>query len=103
MLVTAVLVQWCPLAALWLHAVLALGALAWAVREFGFDWWQPALRGAVIIVIGFRLLKPWLGDTRRRKRSACFPRRDAEPKSRGYRRQCPEPAPAARPLATISS
>ncbi|MEX0409584.1 hypothetical protein ABGN05_28475 [Aquibium sp. LZ166] len=75
MLVTAVLVQWRPLAALWLHAVLVLGALALAVWEFGFDWWQPAPRG-VVIIIAFRLLTPgWVnlvaGSDRRLPPSRC--------------------------------
>lgn len=46
--------------ALWVHALLILAALAWAIWEVGFDWWQLGPRGGLIILIGLWLLTPWI-------------------------------------------
>ena len=35
-------------AALWVYALLMLGALGWALYEVGLDWWQLAPRGSII-------------------------------------------------------
>ncbi|WP_207459997.1 glucose/quinate/shikimate family membrane-bound PQQ-dependent dehydrogenase [Azospirillum sp. SYSU D00513] len=45
---------------LWVHAAVVLGTMVWALWEVGFDWWQLAPRGAVIVVIGLWLLLPWV-------------------------------------------
>ncbi|WP_018239116.1 glucose/quinate/shikimate family membrane-bound PQQ-dependent dehydrogenase [Ensifer sp. BR816] len=47
-------------AALWVHTLVILGSLAWAVWEVSFDWWQLGPRGGVIILLGFWLLTPWI-------------------------------------------
>lgn len=46
--------------ALLVYAALVLFALAWALWEVGFDWWQLAPRGGLIILIGLWLLAPWI-------------------------------------------
>ncbi|OWV88029.1 glucose dehydrogenase [Rhizobium sp. R635] len=46
--------------ALWVYAVLVVAALAWAIWEVGFDWWQLGPRGGVIILLGLWLLTPWI-------------------------------------------
>src|SRR5690606_20413516 len=46
--------------ALLLYAVFVIGALAWAVWEVGFDWWQLAPRGGIIVLLGLWLLTPWV-------------------------------------------
>ncbi len=53
--------------ALWVYALLVIAALAWAIWEVGFDWWQLGPRGGLIILIGLWLLTPWV---RRSLRSA---------------------------------
>ncbi|MBZ9675901.1 glucose/quinate/shikimate family membrane-bound PQQ-dependent dehydrogenase [Mesorhizobium sp. ES1-1] len=45
--------------ALWLYAGIVLATLAWAVWETGFDWWELAPRGGVIVLIALWLLTPW--------------------------------------------
>jgi quinoprotein glucose dehydrogenase len=47
-------------AALWSYGFLILVALAWAIWEVGFDWWQLGPRGGVIILLGLWLLAPWI-------------------------------------------
>lgn len=47
-------------AALWVYAGLVLGALGWALWEVGFDWWQLAPRGWVVVAAGAWLLVPWI-------------------------------------------
>ncbi|MBX4902619.1 glucose/quinate/shikimate family membrane-bound PQQ-dependent dehydrogenase [Rhizobium bangladeshense] len=59
-LVTAGLLLMRKAAALWVYAVLVVAALAWAVWEVGFDWWQLGPRGGVIILLGLWLLTPWI-------------------------------------------
>ncbi|MBX4931980.1 glucose/quinate/shikimate family membrane-bound PQQ-dependent dehydrogenase [Rhizobium bangladeshense] len=59
-LVTAGLLLMRKAAALWVYAVLVVAALAWAVWEVGFDWWQLGPRGEVIILLGLWLLTPWI-------------------------------------------
>jgi quinoprotein glucose dehydrogenase len=44
---------------LWLYALFLLATLCWAVWEIGFDWWQLAPRGGVIVLIALWLLTPW--------------------------------------------
>lgn len=46
--------------ALWVYALLVIVALAWAIWEVGFDWWQLGPRGGLIILIGLWLLTPWV-------------------------------------------
>ncbi len=46
--------------ALWVYALLVIAALAWAIWEVGFDWWQLGPRGGLIILIGLWLLTPWV-------------------------------------------
>ncbi|MGR9174955.1 glucose/quinate/shikimate family membrane-bound PQQ-dependent dehydrogenase [Rhizobium leguminosarum] len=46
--------------ALWVYAVLVVAALAWAIWEVGFDWWQLGPRGGMIILLGLCLLTPWI-------------------------------------------
>ena len=58
-LVSAVLVRRRNPAALIVYAVLVLGSLGWAVAEIGFDWWQLAPRGGLIVLLGLLLLVPW--------------------------------------------
>lgn len=53
--------------ALWVYALLVVAALAWAIWEVGFDWWQLGPRGGLIILVGLWLLTPWV---RRPLRSA---------------------------------
>ncbi|WP_064711049.1 glucose/quinate/shikimate family membrane-bound PQQ-dependent dehydrogenase [Rhizobium bangladeshense] len=59
-LVTAGLLLMRKAAGLWVYAVLVVAALAWAVWEVGFDWWQLGPRGGVIILLGLWLLTPWI-------------------------------------------
>ncbi|MBX5222470.1 glucose/quinate/shikimate family membrane-bound PQQ-dependent dehydrogenase [Rhizobium sp. NLR8a] len=59
-LITAGLLLMRKAAALWVYAVLVVAALAWAVWEVGFDWWQLGPRGGVIILLGLWLLTPWI-------------------------------------------
>ncbi|WP_458761382.1 glucose/quinate/shikimate family membrane-bound PQQ-dependent dehydrogenase [Afipia sp. TerB] len=59
-LLTAFLLFRRKAAALWVYGALVLIALGWAVWEVGFDWWQLAPRGGVIIVIGLWLMTPWI-------------------------------------------
>ena len=46
--------------ALIVYALLVVGTLGWAIWEIGFDWWQLAPRGGVVILFGFWLLTPWI-------------------------------------------
>jgi len=49
-------------AALWVYALLMLGALGWALYEVGLDWWQLAPRGSIIAPLGLWLLMPWIAQ-----------------------------------------
>ncbi len=49
-------------AALWVYALLMLGALGWALYEVGLDWWQLAPRGSIIAPLGLWLLTPWIAQ-----------------------------------------
>lgn len=40
------------------YGAFTLASLAWAVWEAGFDWWQLAPRGGLIIVVGLWLMTP---------------------------------------------
>ncbi len=42
------------------YAILVVGTLGWAIWEIGFDWWQLAPRGGVIMLLGLWLLTPWV-------------------------------------------
>ena len=46
--------------ALSVYALIIVGTLAWAIWEIGFDWWQLAPRGGVIMLFGLWLLTPWI-------------------------------------------
>ena len=46
--------------ALHIYAVVVLGALGWAIWEVGFDWWQLAPRGWLVVALGAALLLPWI-------------------------------------------
>jgi quinoprotein glucose dehydrogenase len=59
-LTTAGLLLMRKAAALWVYAVLVVAALAWAIWEVGFDWWQLGPRGGMIILLGLWLLTPWI-------------------------------------------
>ncbi|WP_313288933.1 outer membrane protein assembly factor BamB family protein, partial [Stutzerimonas nitrititolerans] len=59
-LLTGVLLLARRRAALWVHALVMLGALGWALYEAGFDWWQLAPRGSLIAPLGLWLLTPWV-------------------------------------------
>jgi quinoprotein glucose dehydrogenase len=48
------------ISALLVFALLVIGTLGWAIWEIGFDWWQLAPRGGVIILLGLWLLMPWI-------------------------------------------
>ncbi|WP_096785986.1 glucose/quinate/shikimate family membrane-bound PQQ-dependent dehydrogenase [Rhodobacter sp. CZR27] len=57
-LLTAVLILRRSAAAVWLYGLVILGALVWAVREVGFDWWQLIPRGGVFVLLGLWLYLP---------------------------------------------
>jgi len=59
-LATAALLYLRHRAALWVYATLVLVALAWAIWEVGFDWWQLAPRGGIVVLVGLWLLTPWV-------------------------------------------
>ena len=59
-LLTAILLLMRRAAALWVYAALVIVALAWAIWEVGFDWWQLGPRGGLIILLGLWLLTPWI-------------------------------------------
>lgn len=46
--------------ALHLYAALVIGSIIWALYEVGFDWWQLAPRGGIMILIGLWMLTPWV-------------------------------------------
>ncbi|VWX57750.1 Quinoprotein glucose dehydrogenase [Burkholderiales bacterium 8X] len=46
--------------ALYVHAALVLGTLAWALWESGLDWWPLAARGDVLFILGVLMLLPWI-------------------------------------------
>ena len=45
--------------ALLIYAAILAGTLIWAIYEVGFDWWQLAPRGGIIVLIGLWLIAPW--------------------------------------------
>ncbi|WP_371999709.1 glucose/quinate/shikimate family membrane-bound PQQ-dependent dehydrogenase (plasmid) [Tistrella mobilis] len=59
-LVTAWLLYRRRTAALHVYAAIMAGTLVWALVEVGFDWWQLAPRGDVIVVLGLWLWMPWI-------------------------------------------
>lgn len=59
-LLTGVLLLMRRRTALWVYALLMLGALGWALYEVGLDWWQLAPRGSIIAPLGLWLLTPWI-------------------------------------------
>lgn len=48
--------------ALWVYALVMLGALGWSIYEVRFDWWQLAPRGSIIAPLGVWLLTPWIAQ-----------------------------------------
>ncbi|MEO1909669.1 MAG: glucose/quinate/shikimate family membrane-bound PQQ-dependent dehydrogenase [Paracoccus sp. (in: a-proteobacteria)] len=58
LLVTALLMFRRKAASLWLYAAIVIGTLAWAVWEVGFDWWQLAPRGGILVLIALILCLP---------------------------------------------
>jgi quinoprotein glucose dehydrogenase len=62
LLVTSVLLFRRSATALPVYAVILLAALGWAVWEVGFDWWQLAPRGGLLVLLGIWL---WLPPVRR--------------------------------------
>lgn len=65
-LLTAVLIAGRRAAALPVYALTLVAALAWAVWEVGFDWWQLAPRGGILVLLGILL---WLPPVRRSLRT----------------------------------
>lgn len=61
-LLTGVLLLARRRAALWVYALVMLGALGWAIHEVGFDWWQLAPRASIIAPLGLWLLSPWVAQ-----------------------------------------
>jgi quinoprotein glucose dehydrogenase len=61
-LAAAVLLRWRHAGAFYVYAVLVAGSLVWSVYEVGFDWWQLAPRGGLIVVLGLLLLVPWRSE-----------------------------------------
>ncbi|WP_226685784.1 glucose/quinate/shikimate family membrane-bound PQQ-dependent dehydrogenase [Stutzerimonas stutzeri] len=61
-LLTGILLLMRRRAALWVYALLMLGALGWALYEVGLDWWQLAPRGSIIAPLGLWLLTPWIAQ-----------------------------------------
>lgn len=61
-LLTGVMLLMRRRAALWVYALLMLGALGWALYEVGLDWWQLAPRGSIIAPLGLWLLTPWIAQ-----------------------------------------
>jgi quinoprotein glucose dehydrogenase len=59
-LVTSILLFRKRSSALLVYAILVIGTLGWAIWEIGFDWWQLAPRGGVIMLLGLWLLTPWI-------------------------------------------
>ncbi len=59
-LVTSILLFRKRSSALLVYAALVAGTLGWAIWEIGFDWWQLAPRGGVIMLLGLWLLTPWV-------------------------------------------
>src|SRR5690348_15008098 len=59
LLATCVLLPRASPLALWVYAALLIGTLIWAVVEVGFDFWQLAPRGDLLVPIGILFLLPW--------------------------------------------
>ncbi|MFH1804132.1 MAG: glucose/quinate/shikimate family membrane-bound PQQ-dependent dehydrogenase [Pseudomonadota bacterium] len=59
-LISALLVALRRTVVIQLYAAFILASLAWAIWETGFDWWQLAPRGGIIVLLGLWLLTPWL-------------------------------------------
>ncbi|MEP7207834.1 MAG: membrane-bound PQQ-dependent dehydrogenase, glucose/quinate/shikimate family, partial [Casimicrobiaceae bacterium] len=60
LLLTGVLLIARSPAALWVHALLVAGTLAWAIWESGLDWWPLAARLDALFLIGLLLVAPWI-------------------------------------------
>jgi len=58
LLTTVLLFRASPLA-LWVYAAVLIGTVIWAITEVGFDFWQLAPRGDLLVPIGILLLLPW--------------------------------------------
>jgi quinoprotein glucose dehydrogenase len=59
-LATAALLYRRSRVALLVFAAVILGTLLWALFEVGFDWWQLAPRGDIVIILGLWLLTPFV-------------------------------------------
>lgn len=55
---TALLIVMRRALALWLYGIFIIFSLGWAIFEVGFDWWQLAARGGLVIALGLLLLLP---------------------------------------------
>ncbi len=62
LLVTSALLFRRSATALPVYALILLASLGWAVWEVGFDWWQLAPRGGLLVLLGIWL---WLPPVRR--------------------------------------
>ncbi|MBV2186795.1 MAG: glucose/quinate/shikimate family membrane-bound PQQ-dependent dehydrogenase [Rhizobium sp.] len=58
LMITAILVIARRKEALWVHGLLILTSLGWAIFEVGFDWWQLGTRGGLIVLLGLWLMLP---------------------------------------------
>lgn len=58
LMISAVLIVARRAEALWLHGLVILASLGWAVFEVGFDWWQLGTRGGLIVLLGLWLMLP---------------------------------------------
>ena len=58
--------------ALWVYAGTVLTTLFWALWEVGFDWWQLAPRGSLIVILGILLALPPIVRNLDRRPSAAF-------------------------------
>ena len=75
--------------AMWVYAALMLGTLAWALWEVGFDWWQLAPRGGIIVLFGLWLLLPSV--------------RGAEGRNQGRRNAGGDPARSRLPALPVAA
>jgi quinoprotein glucose dehydrogenase len=75
--------------AMWVYAALMLGTLAWALWEVGFDWWQLAPRGGIIVLLGLWLLLPSV--------------RGAEGRNQGRRNAGGDPARSRLPALPVAA
>ena len=58
---------------LWAYAATLLLSLVWALWEVGFDWWQLAPRGGLLVILGLILAVPAMARSFK-ERSGALPR-----------------------------